>query len=273
MICKTEAIVLKSMKFRDSSKIVTFYTRQYGKLKAVAKGARDTKSKFGASLEPMTRVELVIYRKDNRDLQLVTQSEILSLYKRVHSDLDRMAVAMTSLELVDKVMHDEEENARLYSVIVECLEVLEMTEGKTESILLAFELRLLALFGFRPAFDRCAHCSKHLAEMNQEALAQLQTETGSVLCPSCCEQERAASRFVNVKRRTEESHKARVETFVVLQKFLDLPLGEIPAIGYSLSVGNEMSETLRLYIRQHFEGLKPLKSIRVFESIISHESS
>jgi len=271
MIAKTEAIVLKSMKFRDSSKIVTFYTRQYGKLKAVAKGARDTKSRFGASLEPMTRVELVIYRKENRDLQLVTQSEILSLYKRVRSGLNRMSVAMTFLELVEKVMHDEEENAGLYSLIVECLETLEMTEGKTESILLAFELRFLALFGFRPAFDRCAHCSKHLAGVNPVALAQLQSETGSVLCPSCCEQEITASRFMI--RNSGEVHKASVETFVVLQKFLDLPIREIPAIGYSLSVANEMSETLRLYMRQHFEHLKPLKSIKVFESIVTHESS
>ena len=146
-----------------------------------------------------------------------------------------------------------------------------MTEGKMESILLAFELRFLALFGFRPAFDRCVHCSKYLAEMNPSALAQLQSESGSVLCPSCCEQERAASRFMN--QNSGESHKASVETFVVLQKFLDLPIGEIPAIGYSLSLGNEMSETLRLYIRQHFEYLKPLKSIKVFESIITHESS
>ena len=71
MIVKTDAIVLKSMRFRETSKIVTFYTRRYGKIAAVAKGARETKNKFGAALEPMTGVNLVFYKKEQRDLQLV----------------------------------------------------------------------------------------------------------------------------------------------------------------------------------------------------------
>ena len=73
MITKSEAIVLKSMDFRDSSKIVTFYTRSFGKLKGIAKGARQMKSKFGAALEPITRVSLVLYKKEHRDLQLISE--------------------------------------------------------------------------------------------------------------------------------------------------------------------------------------------------------
>jgi DNA repair protein RecO (recombination protein O) len=77
MITKTEAVVLKSMNYRDSSKIVTFYTRGFGKVKCIAKGARQMKSKFGAGLEPITNVSLVLYKKEHRELQLVSQCDAI----------------------------------------------------------------------------------------------------------------------------------------------------------------------------------------------------
>jgi DNA repair protein RecO (recombination protein O) len=164
MITKTDAIVLKTMKFRDTSKIVTFYTRQYGKLKGVAKGARQMKSKFGASLEPMTRVSLVLYRKEHRDLQLVSQCDIVNYYKRIHSEIERMSVALSILDLVNQLTHDEEENGELFRLLVETFDQLERAAKNHANLFYAFEIRLAGLFGFSPDLEVCGRCRKPIGE-------------------------------------------------------------------------------------------------------------
>src|SRR3989304_285501 len=145
MLTKTDAVVLKSMKFRDTSKIVTFYTRRYGKLKGVAEGARETKSKFGASLEPMTLLSLVLYKKEHRDLQLISQADILHRHKSIHSDFDRMPVALSVIELLNRLTHEEEENALLYALVLETLDAIDRAPRNAVNVLFAFELRVCSL--------------------------------------------------------------------------------------------------------------------------------
>ena len=96
-IVKTEAVVLKSMKYRETSKIITFYTRDFGKVKAIAKGARQPKNKFGSSLEPMSYVLVVLYRKEHRDLQLISQCDLIKTFRHLSEDLDKMAVCMSAI--------------------------------------------------------------------------------------------------------------------------------------------------------------------------------
>jgi DNA repair protein RecO (recombination protein O) len=162
MITKTDAVVLKSMRYRDTSRIVTFYTRKYGKLKAIAKGARDAKSKFGASLEPMTLSSLVLYKKEQRELQFISQCDIVRQYKRIHSDIGRMAVALSVIELVNQLTQDEEENLTLFSLLVKTLDTLEKSERMFESLFYAFEIRVAGIFGFGMHLEKCVSCGKRL---------------------------------------------------------------------------------------------------------------
>jgi DNA repair protein RecO (recombination protein O) len=93
VLTKTEVIVLKSMKYRDTSKIVTFYSRKFGKLKGIAKGARSANNKFGSSLELMTHSMLLIYKKEHKDLHLISQCDAINSYRNISNDLDRMTTA------------------------------------------------------------------------------------------------------------------------------------------------------------------------------------
>ena len=77
MIESTDAIVLRAIKYGDTSKIVTLYTRRFGKVAVIAKGARSAKSKFGSALEPMSLIQAVFYRKENREVQLLSQADLL----------------------------------------------------------------------------------------------------------------------------------------------------------------------------------------------------
>ena len=77
MLTKTEAVVLKAVKYRETSKIVTLYTKKFGKINAVAKGAMLTTSKFGASLEPMSYILAVLYKKETREVQFLSQADLI----------------------------------------------------------------------------------------------------------------------------------------------------------------------------------------------------
>jgi DNA repair protein RecO (recombination protein O) len=117
MITRTDAVVLKSMKYRDSSKIVTFYSRRFGKVQGIAKGARQMKSKFGAALEPLSAVSLILYKKDHRELQLISQCDTLKTYKNIHSELERLAVGLSIIELLNQLTREEEGNDALYTLL------------------------------------------------------------------------------------------------------------------------------------------------------------
>lgn len=275
MIVKTDAVVLKSMRFRETSKIVTFYTRRYGKLAAVAKGARETKSKYGASLEPMTAVGLVLYKKDHRDLQLISQCDIRKQYKNIHSEMDRMAVGLSILELLHQLTHDEEENPRLFSLVEETLDALESASGNIVNYQYSFELRLCAIHGFSPVFDRCVRCNRQVDVTKGGASVIFQFDKGGMLCPTCAETVPPAQLKL-LDARDEAPGKGpsyrriRTTTVQVMERLYSAQLHSLAALAYQGVVGNELAATLRSYLRYHFESVRPLKSALVFEQM-SHD--
>ncbi|MBI3005054.1 MAG: DNA repair protein RecO [Ignavibacteriales bacterium] len=262
MITKTAAIVLKSMKFRDTSKIVTFYSRTFGKLKAVAKGARETKSKFGAALEPMSLVSLVLYKKPNKDLHLISQCDILDQYKNVHVAMERMSVGLAMVELLERVTHDEEENSALFSLVVDCLGVLDKSDKNFQSILLAFEVQMASRLGFGPSLETCLSCGTTLGRFDRKAVGVFKIPQGAVVCPECLQLPPLPGGRMSI-----EGRKSSMEVFRVLRSFQEKRLELIPSIEYDDATGNEIDETLRLYLRHHFEDLKPLKSTEVFQKL------
>ncbi len=273
MIVKTDAVVLKSMRFRETSKIVTFYTRRYGKLAAVAKGARETKSKFGASLEPMTAVSLVLYRKEHRDLQLLSQCDILKPHKRIHSEMERMAVALSILELLHQVTHDEEEHPALYDLLDQVLDALESSSGTLVNFRYAFELRLCALFGFTPVFDRCVVCGTRGRQAEGTSSVMFQLDKGGMLCPACANNvppglvERADRKESDFAGKDRPYRKILSETSLILERLFSARMESLGVLEYSAGAGNELGATLRSYLRYHFESVRPSQSARVFDTI------
>src|SRR3989337_969412 len=104
---KDEAVVLKTIKLGEADRIVTLMTRSHGKVRAVAKGVRKTKSRFGARLEPFTLVNLMIY-KGRKDLDTITSADIVSSFDSLRTDYRRLTAAAAVVELVDKITPDRE---------------------------------------------------------------------------------------------------------------------------------------------------------------------
>lgn len=172
---RDRGIVLRTIKLGEADRIVTVMTEGHGKVRAVAKGVRKTKSRFGGRLEPTSHVALQFY--EGRGLDVVTQTDGIEHFRTVREDLDRLAKATALLEAVDQLAQEREPNARLYRMLVGGLRTLA---GQDSALLVpAFFWKLLSVEGMHPLVDECARCGA-TAELVAFDVAE-----GGVRCRSC----------------------------------------------------------------------------------------
>jgi DNA repair protein RecO (recombination protein O) len=182
---KTEAIIIKRIKLGEADRIITFYTPDYGKIRAVAKGARRTKSKLGGHVELLTYSSLLIAR--GRNLDIVTQAQTIETFLPLKTDLGSMSCGLYASELVDSFTEDLDQNVSLFRLFLDTLFRLTIAKNR-EIVLRYFELHLVEQVGFRPQLQSCANCNKLLLPVvNFFSAAQ-----GGVLCPDCSYEEPTA---------------------------------------------------------------------------------
>jgi DNA repair protein RecO (recombination protein O) len=153
---RDEGVVLRTHKLGEADRIVVFMTAGRGKVRAVAKGVRKTKSRFGGRLEPPLHVSLLLYQ--GRDLGVINQAETLDHYRSIREGLDRMTDALAIVEAVDQVAQEGEPNAPLYRMLTGALRTLSEAAERPPLLVAAFYWKLLALEGVAPILDRCARC-------------------------------------------------------------------------------------------------------------------
>lgn len=168
-------IVLRTYKLGEADRIVVLVTRGHGKVRAVAKGVRKTKSRFGSRLEPTSHVALQLY--EGRELDIVTQVESIDHFRPIRDDLDRIARASAMLEAVDQIAQEREVNPRLYQMLLGGLRALAAHNGPV--VVPAFFWKLLALEGYRPITEQCAECGVI------GPLVAFELEAGGLLCEDC----------------------------------------------------------------------------------------
>jgi DNA repair protein RecO (recombination protein O) len=173
---RDQGVVLRTIRLGESDRIVTLVTAGHGKVRAVAKGVRKTTSRFGGRLEPMSHVNALFY--EGRDLDIVTQAEVLDHFRPVREDLDRLAKASELLEAVDALVQEREPNGQLYRMLVGGLRTL--AAGDSALVVPAFFWKLLSAEGFHPLLDACAACGA-----DDEELVAFDFEQGGALCRSC----------------------------------------------------------------------------------------
>jgi DNA repair protein RecO (recombination protein O) len=149
-----QGVVLRTHKLGEADRIVTLLTKAHGKVRAVAKGVRKTKSRFGGRLEPTSHVQLLLY--EGRELDIVSQAESLDHFRAIRDDLDRLGQAVSMLEAADQLALEREPSPRLYDMLVGALRTL--ADQGAPLVVPAFFLKLLALEGFRPQVESCLVC-------------------------------------------------------------------------------------------------------------------
>jgi DNA repair protein RecO (recombination protein O) len=153
---RDEGVVLRTHKLGEADRIVVLMTEGRGKVRAVAKGVRKTKSRFGARLEPPHRASLLLYQ--GRELDVIAQAETIEHFPALREDLDLLTDAMSLVEAVDQVAQEGEANPSLYRMLAGALRTLATAPNRSPLLVAAFYWKLLALEGVAPVLDRCARC-------------------------------------------------------------------------------------------------------------------
>ncbi len=154
MIITTQGIVLKSFDFRETSRIATLFSKDYGKVSGILKGIRTDPRKFGSSLDKFSLNDFVYYKYSRTDLHLISQCDLKQFYFPIRQDYKRNLAANYAVELIDVVMPQEQANSDIFKLLLNYLESLESVED-IDKLVHIFQIKMLVLSGFRPHLDSC----------------------------------------------------------------------------------------------------------------------
>jgi DNA repair protein RecO (recombination protein O) len=175
---RAEGLVLKNIPFGEADLLVTLYTREIGKVRAVAKGARRSNSKLVGHFEPLTAIRLSLAR--GRNLDIITQVEVSDNFAFLKSDLPTLAKGLYVAELVDGFGPESTANSSMYDLAVETLRAV--SQNPTWDLALRyFELHLLRVSGFMPELFQCVECRTPLAPDSH----RFSPNAGGTLCLGC----------------------------------------------------------------------------------------
>lgn len=179
---KDHGAVMRTMRLGEADRIVTILTHDHGKIRAVVKGVRKTKSRFGARLDPFGHVDLMLW-EGRGELHTVSQAEILASYADLRDDYDAYATAQLMCEATDVVAPDSESNPRLLKLLLAGWRSVagHVRSGTAVPHVLrsAFLLKLLGVTGFAPGLRNCMACG------GEDGLSAFGIEAGGVLCSGC----------------------------------------------------------------------------------------
>ncbi len=179
-VYKTQAIVLRQRKLGEADKIITLYCAHIGKVDAVAKGIRRTKSRLAGHLEPLTLGSYLL--AEGRNLDVITQAETVDAFPSVRTDLDRLSRGIYCTELVDRLVPLRSEGNPIFRLLQETLSLLDRQDA-IDLAIRRFEMRLLDQLGYRPEMNKCAVCDSRL-EPGQNFWSPA---AGGIVGPECAD--------------------------------------------------------------------------------------
>lgn len=255
-LVKTDAIVLKTIRFRESSKIITFYTKDYGKISGIVKGAFRRKILFGNALEPMSYVSVVFYLREKRNIQVVSECSIIKPYRSMYTDIQKMAVGLAIVELINNVVRDGDKNLPLFNLMVDSLFLIDGATKNVQNMLYFFELKATDFLGFKPSFIRCIQCKRLVKyKENQGQVILYNIDKGAPLCSEC-------------SKTRQFEYKMAIRCFQVLKNLWAIKdWNKIFTLYIDAQTKREIEKFLFDYFKFHKIGLWNLRSKRVFEQI------
>lgn len=179
---KTQAVVIGRMALGESDRLVTFYAREFGKVRGVAKAARRPRSRFGGGLELFTQGQLLFFETERSDLARVDAFDIVHPFQPVREDLERLTYGSWVVECLGRLSADRDPNRALYGLLLRTLHALEGS-ARPERAAFGFALRAVDLLGHRLRLDRCLGCGKPSPFHGRPG--RLDFTAGGLVCEPC----------------------------------------------------------------------------------------
>jgi DNA repair protein RecO (recombination protein O) len=246
---KTTGIVLKQTNFGEADRLLTIFSYDQGKVRALAKGARKTLSKLGGHLEPgsMTAFQL----SEGRSFYVVTGADLQYAYADIRTELRKTSIAYYLFESVDALTVEQQAHPHIFSLLSDGLVLLETVEpGPTEAMLPpAFTLKLLAGLGYLPELGVCVNCQQPLEPEGNMFSPRL----GGILCVNCQQLDYGAIVL-------------SATTIKVMRLILDNKLEFILRLNPEATVIRELTQIIEIYLQQHSD--REMKSLRFVKEVI-----
>lgn len=242
-IIKTEAIVLRKLDFGDSSRIIHLFTDDFGKLTAIIKGARSSKSKFGLVLDTINHVQLILYKKETREIQLVKEADLINHFPVIKENFERIQFASAMLELLFNLTVENEVHKKLFTGTVKALQLINDSEKDPKLYFTKYFIFFIREIGYAISLESCSICGKGIQPNENLAF----NYDSGLVCKDC-----KSDRLVHVEISKELFN---------LLTCLNLKKNDIKYDQKSLDKIIVLLEKFLKYNLQEFKGLKSLELI------------
>ena len=245
---RSEAIVIGHYPLGETDKIVVFFTKDYGKIRAVAKGVRRLKSKLCGRVEMLTHGDLIFFERVSKDLHSVNSFDIIETFQKLREDLLKIAYCSYMAELIQRVTSDGEPDSEIFELMLNTMSVIEKSDAP-EIFVRVFEIKLLEKLGLNPRLDSCIVCSGEINDENP----RFNIQSGGVVCDKC----------------SSSGHHALVisrSTLDLMRRVQEIPFELLTLLETSEISKQEMKKLLSGFISFHVD-VKNLRSLSFLESI------
>ncbi len=247
-IQKTEGILLRKAHLRETSLILTFYTRDFGKIKGIVRGVRGPRGSCGgANMEIFALDGLVFYERKRSDIFTISQCDLLDFFGPVRASLEKLAYAAYLAELMDSVTALGDKNTEAFDLLLNSLKLLA-GECSSKRVARIFEIKLLHLLGLMPTLEICANCGDKV-----DGPARFSFRHGGLICKKCLQSDREARPILQ-------------GTIKFIEHIRLLPYERVARIKVASEVGHELERTLRKFLDYHIE--RRLKTVEFLKVVV-----
>jgi DNA repair protein RecO len=243
MITHTEAIIFKSVDYQESSKIVTAFTLEHGKIALMVRGVKKPKSKFSGLIEIGNILDVVYYYKSSRSVQILSEASYSVKNKNLRSNFEKMATMTSAIELISQLLHDDEINEPLFKFTKKMLSWLNSAEVHPPKLFPYIQIRLAELTGIGLQLD---------VNNGNDKTNYLNLESG----------------LVTNEQVSSHSYKLTPNQFTYIRIALLAKSSTLFNIDFGTGELRQLIEHLDRYLKYHVEGLKARKSDAIFEQIL-----
>ncbi len=246
MVISTDGVVLKSFPFGDTSLISRFYTKDFGKVTLIAKGARKTKNPTGSILEPMNILNLTYYAKENREMNILKESSLQKNFTKIRNDIVSLTSGLAMVEMLAKTSDNHDPSPILFRLISRTLSMFEESKISSKLLMLFYQYQLSLRLGYKPHLNTCSICKSQLEKPT------LNIKTGELCCSKCVSSNRISinPKAISFLKQLSSTH---------IEK-----LAELPSIK---SVQKQASQFLTEFMRIHIEGMQNIKSLAILNQL------
>ena len=242
------------MNYGESDKIVTFFTKEFGKVKGIAKGARRSRRRFQNALDLFSHLRLIFFDREGMGLVRAEGCDILSPFRHIREDLRKILYGNYFLELLNEMTAEREAHQEAFDLLLIFLSALDEAKPEEEHLRM-FEIRILSLFGYRPNMKKCYLCQRSWEDLKEVPSVFFSFERGTLVCESCS---RPLNQLIPLSLGTAR----------LIERISQLELTKIRRFRFTPQALSESKAVLPRFIGYQLG--KELKSLKAIDGILTH---